>query len=145
MKRLISTAKILSLLIVLLPVSGCMQYPEGPFFTLLTRDERLEGTWAIVSVKDAAGSDITAQFAEFTLTVEVNRSGDKIWSTYKAGNLNSFGTYQFADFGDELIIIYTTIDGNEAFAQVFYTIRQLTDKRLEYIDDKDFNFEWEKY
>ena len=133
-------------LVSLFSFNSCFQYPEGPIFTLETRDERLEGTWAVISVHDAGGADITSEFTDWTLTVEVDRSGNRTWSMFINSVLSDLGTYQFTENNDYLVVIFTVLGGFEANAiQKFYTIRKLTDKEFIYIDELDREFEWKKY
>lgn len=126
--------------------SSCFQYPEGPFFTLMTRDERLAGNWQIDQVIDANGNDVTSQYAGQTLYVQANRDSKSL-SYFKANTLYSFGTYAFADHSDDFIVIYTQYEGQDVskeIKQIFFTIRQLSDRWFTYIDDKGIEFHWKK-
>lgn len=137
--------KLLMAIALIFSLSGCFQYPEGPFFTLQTKDERIDGTWKIVHVTDASGNDVTSEFLNRTLTVVAGRSGEHLWSEFDNGILVSGGTYQFADRTDYIIILYTILNGIETEEQSFYTVRQLTEDKFEYIDDSGFDIELEKY
>ncbi|MCS6916533.1 MAG: hypothetical protein RMK52_01855 [Chitinophagales bacterium] len=141
------------LLAFLLIQSSCFQYPEGPFFTLQTRDERLQGTWGVSRVTDAGGSDVTNAtdeggnplYSNITLTVEVSRSGERNWSVFRNSLIRSLGTYQFARYGDELVILYTFYNGAETYLQKFYTIRKLTEKEFIYVDETGLKWEFRKF
>lgn len=139
--------------LLLLLLSGCFQYPEGPFFTLQTRDERLKGTWGVLRVTDAAGNDITNAtdesgnplYTNITLTVDVGRSGERNWTVFRNSLMRSLGTFQFARYGDELVVLYTFYNGAETYLQKFYIIRKLTEKEFIYIDDAGLKWEMGKY
>jgi hypothetical protein len=147
MKRFLNVAKILLPLVTLLSFSGCFQYPEGPVFTMQTRDERINGAWKLTSVTDPSGADASGDtsFANITLTVIVSRSGDRTWSLFQDGNLKSFGTFLFAEHGDEIIVVYTVLDHLDTYTQFFYDIRKLTDKYFYYVDQNGFTFHYQKY
>ena len=127
-------------------LSGCFQYPEGPIFTLETKDERFQGNWLIDQVTDPNGNDVTTQFSNITLFVQVSRDSKNL-SYFKNGILDSFGTYEFADNNNDLIIIYTEYNGvdvSKEVKQIFYSIRRLTDNWVYYIDDKGYEFHYRK-
>lgn len=132
-------------LVSLFSLSSCMQYPEGPFFTLQTRDERLDGTWLVTHVTDVSGNDVSSEFINYTLTVVANRSGESDWSEFQDEILVSAGTYQFADHSDYIIVLFTYLKGVETYSQKFNTIRKLTDKKFEFVDDAGYDYELEKY
>ena len=147
MKRFLNVAKIILPVVILLSLNGCFQYPEGPVFTMQTRDERINGAWKLTSVTNPSGLDATgdSSFANVTLTVVVNRSGDKSWSLFQNGILKSFGTFLFASHGDEIVIVYTLLDNIQTYTQVFYDIRKLTDKYFYYVDQNGYTFHYQKY
>lgn len=146
MKPLLNLAKILLPVIVLFSVSGCFQYPEGPFFTLQTRDERLAGTWLLTSATDPNGNDVSSEFENITLTVIPSRSAENSWSIFKDGNLVSHGTYLFAQHGDQIIIAYSLLNNDDqVYIQEFYDIRRLTDKYFYYVDNNSYTLQYQKY
>jgi hypothetical protein len=126
--------------------NGCFQYPEGPDFTLQLRDERLRGTWLLTEFTDAGGNNLISEHQNETLTVQFSRSGDRIWSEFKDGNLVNFGSYEFTYGNDYLIVFFEILNTNQTGGvQVFYTIRRLTDKELKFIDDAGNTRFYEKY
>jgi hypothetical protein len=148
MKEILSLMKLAFIGLLLVSMSGCFQYPEGPFFTMQTRDERLSGNWAIDQVLNRDGEDITSEFADLTLFALMGKEDQNSISLFKSSILDSFGTYSFADHSDYLIIIYTTYNGVDVSSEVvqkFLEVRRLTDKWLYYIDDEGFEWHWEKY
>ncbi|MBX7107166.1 MAG: hypothetical protein K1X61_00830 [Chitinophagales bacterium] len=139
-------AKIILFGLLLFSFSSCFQYPEGPFFTLMTKDERLAGNWDIDQVIDPNGNDVTAEYAGQTLYVQVNRDSKSL-SYFKDNTLYSFGTYAFADHSDDFIVIYTLYKGTDQskeIKQIFFTIRKLSDKWFTYIDNENYEFHWKK-
>jgi hypothetical protein len=145
MKPLLTIAKNLLPAIVLLSVAGCFQYPEGPVFTLQTRDERLAGTWRLTSASDPSGADVSSEFNNITLTVIPSRSGDNSWTIFQNDSLISQGTYLFAQHGDQIVIAYSLLKGSHTPTQEFYDIRRLTDKYFYYVDNSSFTLHYQKY
>jgi hypothetical protein len=145
MKTFFKTATILVMLITIISVIGCFQYPDGPIFTLQTRSERLNGTWRLTSATDPSGNDATSEFQNITLTAISSRSGDNTWTIFQNGNLISLGSFLFASHGDELIVIYSLLGNAQTYTQEFYQIQKLTDKEFNYIDQNSFELHYEKY
>ncbi len=142
------TAKAFIIALLLFSFSGCFQYPEGPIFTLQTRDERLSGNWFIDKVTDINGSDITATYINWTLNVAQSKDGVGTFSYFMNGMLYSYGTYNFADFGDQLILAFTEYQDENVSAnaiQKFLDVLRLTDQHFYYTDDQGSEFHWEKY
>jgi len=132
-------------LLAVMSFNGCFEYPEGPVFTLQLKDERLEGTWLVKNVTDPSGADVTAEHSDETLTVVVNRSGDRAWATFKNGLIQNHGTYQYGSHSDYIIIIFDVFNQQNTTFQVFYTIRKLTEKEFKYIDDQGYTYDLKKY
>lgn len=146
MKGFSFPAGVMALGLLLFSFSSCFQYPEGPIFTMMTKDERLAGNWLIDQVIDANGNDVTTQYAGQTLYVQTGRDSKSL-SYFKSGVLYSFGTYAFADHSDELIVIYTQYQGQDVskeILQIFFTVRKLTDNWFTYIDNNGIEFHWKK-
>ena len=137
--------------LLLFSFSSCFQYPEGPIFTMMTKDERLAGNWFIDQVISKEGQDITAAYAGQTLYVVSGRDSKSL-SYFKindAGDLSlySFGTYEFADNSNDLIVIYTLYQGEDKtknVLQIFFDIRKLTENWFYYIDNEGIEFHWKK-
>ncbi|HYV90284.1 MAG TPA: hypothetical protein VE978_00805 [Chitinophagales bacterium] len=147
MKRFLNVAKILLPFVALISFTGCFQYPEGPVFTVQTRDERITGSWRLTSATDPFGADVSgdASFANVTLTALVSRSGDKSWTVFQNGNLLSLGTFLFASHGDQVIVVYTLLNNVQTYTQEFYDIRKLTDKYFYYVDQNGYTLHYQKY
>lgn len=137
--------KVLLLMVTTVSFSGCFQYPDGPFFTVQTRTERINGTWRLTSVTDENGADISSEFQNITLASLVDRSGNSSWSIFQDGYLISFGTFTFAEHGNELIVVYTLLNGGQTDTQEFYSIQKLTDKHFNYIDLNNAELHFDKY
>lgn len=146
MKVLSLPARIFFFSMLLFSFSSCFQYPEGPFFTLQTRDERLAGNWGIDEVFDPSGNNVTSQYEGQTLYVQVGRDSKSL-SYFKSGVLYSFGAFAFADHSDDFFVVYTTYQGQDVskeILQITFTIRKLTDKWFTYIDNNGYEFHWKK-
>ncbi len=145
MKSTLKSSSVILSIFILVIFSGCMQYPEGPFFTLQTRDERIDGTWLVTAASDASGADLTSEYLSYTLSVRASRSGDSYWAIFISGNLYSEGGYQFASHGDQLIVIYTLFENQQGYSQIFYDIRKLTDKEFIFVDPAGNELTLKKY
>lgn len=147
-------------LLTLISFTGCFQYPEGPVFTLQLKDERLSGTWLLTNVTDPSGADITNilvdtiigkdtislyPYQNSTLTVIVDRSGNRSWAQFRDGLLQTHATFQFADHSNYLIVEYDVIVPDNVALQVFYDVLKLTDKEFKYIDEKGNTLDYKKY
>lgn len=145
MKSTLKTSSVIFSIFIFIIFSGCMQYPEGPFFTLQTRDERINGTWLVTAASDASGADITSEYPNYTISVRASRSGDSYWAFFISGNLYSEGGYQFASHGDQLIVVYTLFENVQGYSQIFYDIRKLTDKEFIFVDPAGNELTCQKY
>jgi hypothetical protein len=148
MKRFLNIAKILLSFVALISFTSCFQYPEGPIFTVQTRAERLNGTWKLTSATDATGQNVLGDtsFSNTTLTAIASRSGSDEWLVFQNGNLRSTGTFEFAQHGDDIIVIYSLLDYSDVNGdQQFYQIRKLTDKYFYYIDQNGNTLHYQKY
>jgi hypothetical protein len=129
----------------LISFSGCFQYPEGPVFTLQLKDERLSGTWLLTEYTDTAGNNTIAEHQNQTLTVIVDRSGNRSWAQFNNGLLQTHATFQFAAHSNYLIVEYDVIVPDNVALQVFYDVKKLTDKEFKYVDEKGNTLDYKKY
>ena len=133
-------------LLSLISFSGCFQYPEGPVFTLQLKDERLAGSWLLTEFTDTAGNNTTDEHQNEVLTVIVDRSGNRSWSQFRDGELETHATFQFADHSNYLIVEFELTDfNNQTPVQKFYDVRKLTDKEFKYVDDLGNTLDYKKY
>ncbi|MCB0622022.1 MAG: hypothetical protein KDC41_25690 [Saprospiraceae bacterium] len=63
MKPLLRHATIAILALLLL--FGCKRYEEGPYFTLLSKKNRISGNWEVVTATTTTGLDFTADLAGY--------------------------------------------------------------------------------
>lgn len=69
MKKIVSTfAAILALLVCV----SCKKYEFGPYFSLMSKKERLAGAWKVDSAITRFGDDIGAAFSTYTFEFEKN-------------------------------------------------------------------------
>ena len=114
---------LLTLLIVI--VSSCGKYEEGPEFTLLTKKQRLVGEWQIEEATVNGAAVDPATYSEYTLIFE--RDGT---ARITYGVLTYKGTWEFID--DKKKLRSLSITGEE----VESTILRLTNKQL-WLKDPD--------
>lgn len=57
---------------VLLAGIGCKKYQYGPYFSLINKTQRLEGTWKVDSAITRFGEDIRDTFATYRLGLETD-------------------------------------------------------------------------
>ena len=62
-----------ALVIVLITVTGCQKYPEGPLVSIHTRTERVANQWKVAQAIDN-GSDVTSDYNQFELNL--TKKGD---------------------------------------------------------------------
>lgn len=122
MKTLIKLSLILTL--VLVSVTSCKKYEDGPAFSLRTKKARITGEWKIESVT-FKGSDVTAATTAIlgaNYMLEIEKDGK-----YKiVGNFPDDGTWKFGEDKDD---IYTTSSKAGSVEQSFRILR-LMNKEL---------------
>ena len=55
-----------ALVVILISVTGCQKYPEGPLVSLRTKTERVANQWKVAQALDN-GSDVTSSYNMFEL------------------------------------------------------------------------------
>lgn len=114
---------LLTLLLVI--VSSCGKYEEGPEFTVLTKKQRLVGEWQIEEATVNGAAVDPDSYSEYTLIFE--RDGT---ARITYGALTYKGTWEFIDDKKKLRSIGLTGDEVES------TIIRLTNKQL-WLKDPD--------
>jgi len=119
-------------LVVLLNLSSCKKYEDGPSFSLKSKNGRLTGEWTVdeIDKEKQVGS---------TLTLEFEKNGD---FSYKYSYTDSYGNSSYSydgewDWEDGKKSVEVTIAGQP---KTEWEILKLTNKELWFEDD--YGSEW---
>ncbi|MBI5539429.1 MAG: hypothetical protein HY951_05175 [Bacteroidia bacterium] len=116
-----SIAIIVFLAITIFSVPSCKKYSEGPFFSLISRTERVSNTWKVDNYK-FNGNDYTSLVTNYTETYTKNGNYSYNWSA-----ISGTGTWAFQNKDAEIKI--TGID-NQSTVTLF--IIKLEEKQFWY-------------
>ncbi len=132
MHKLFSTFALFSLL--LLFVSSCGKYEEGPNFTLLTKKARMVGTWELTS---STSNGTTVDLTQFSAKYLLSKDGSYAFSSTLIVfgipvPLSETGNWAFSE--DKLQLLLTPDNSTNVNA---VTILKLTNKELKttYVDN----------
>ncbi|MBP6311779.1 MAG: hypothetical protein KA408_05885 [Flavobacteriales bacterium] len=114
-------------LILLLAVTACKKYDDGPAISLTSRTERVANTW-VIDQATADGNNVTSDFDNYVLTL--TSDGDAtLLATYTVFGadftFDTNGTWNFQNSDEELVMDFE----NDA-ADGTYQIRRLTETQL---------------
>jgi hypothetical protein len=110
----------LLLAVLTLSFFSCGKYEDGPFFSILSKKQRLDGIWSLVLVLNNDVDVTTVYPADQGYTFDKNGSFKKV-----SNGVTTSGTWEFNDDKSE---IYITID-NSPNADAYHILR-LTNKHL---------------
>ena len=131
MKKIIALSTIL-----ILVVSACKKYPDGPTFTLLTKRNRLENSWVIQQVLEN-GLDKTTDYKnvykDYNLIIDKKGPCSASWSTLGFAFAESAS---WAFNGNKTYVIFDPSSNNNG--NTSWKILKLKDKELWALDD-NFN------
>lgn len=71
--------KWLWILFLLVGISGCKKYQDGPWLSLATKKSRLVNTWQVNEAIDRLGLEVTAQFQGYSFQFEGDGSAQVIF------------------------------------------------------------------
>ena len=132
MHKSFSTFALFSLL--LLFVSSCGKYEEGPNFTLLTKKTRMVGTWELTS---STSNGTTVDLTQITSKYILSKDGTYAFSSSVTifgipVPLSEFGKWEFSE--DKLQLLLTPDNSTNVNA---VNILKLTNKELKttYVDN----------
>lgn len=77
--------------------SGCAKYEDGPVFSLVSKAERLEGTWKVLYCS-RNDTDVTSAYSAFEETYDKHGGYSYIFATQSGA-----GSWQWADLKRKLI------------------------------------------
>ena len=108
MKKIIS-----ALVVVIILVSSCKKYPDGPEFTLLTKKERISGNWKLEQVI-VNGYDVTNAYNLWygsNYQLDIVKSG----SYSVVGNFPDHGIWNFVDDKSDVSFISQEDKGTKTY------------------------------
>ncbi|MFP4367499.1 MAG: hypothetical protein ACLFQA_10435 [Bacteroidales bacterium] len=136
MKTFFKTATGLMLMVLLIVLSSCQKYEDGPWFSIYSKQERVTGNWYFELVRED-GVDKTEEYAD--QRVNMSKNGDLYWvqgyydspwDTYGPG-----GTWKFANDKNQ-IEMHFTLGVTEEYTIVWDITRMAyADLRLERFED----------
>jgi len=123
-------------LVIVLNISSCSTYDDGPNFTLKSKKSRLSGTWEVVKVDGDRMEDgsITLEFdknGDFSFSVEYSFYGYDINADYD-------GEWEWADGKENIKIDYDEGDDTE------FHVTRLTNSEFWFEDEDNIEYECEK-
>lgn len=120
--------------LILLFVSSCGKYEEGPTFTLLSKKARMVGTWELMSSTSNGNTvDLTQFSAKYILSKDGTYAFSSTISLFGIPvPLSEFGKWEFSE--DKLQLLLTPDNSTNVNA---VTILKLTNKELKttYVDN----------
>ena len=125
--KILAKISLLSLFVVMLTLSSCKKYDEGPMLSLRSKTERVANVWKVAKATALlTNTDVTDDFKDDY--IEFTKDGDYLSSGVKAG------TWAFTGDKDKIIVDYT---GGIAYT---YKIIKLKEKEF-WIKDDDGTLE----
>ena len=123
-------------LVVLLNISSCSTYDDGPTFSLKSKKARLtNGDWEVVKIDDERlDGDITLEFekdGDFAISVEYSYYGYSYSYTYD-------GEWEWEDGKETIQINFDDTDNQE------FEVKRLTNEELWFDDEENDLWECEK-
>lgn len=132
------------IILMVILVSSCGKYDDGPFFSIYSKTERVTGFWRFDLVKEG-GVDKTEDYLNQSL--ELYKNNAAIWvQGYRNNNpydpILQGGTWKFTN--DKENILMTFLTGTPSEYELNWKIKRLAygDMRLERNDDVIGKIEW---
>ncbi|MCB0844713.1 MAG: lipocalin family protein [Bacteroidetes bacterium] len=126
----------LTVVALMLAATGCSPYPEGPDFSLASKEARIAGTWVVNVATDSAGQDVTSEYEDWRYTFSEDGTALLSRSEFAAGStkitLEYEGTWTLSEDGT----IFKVDMSAEVIKDVFveekadFLIRRLTQKEF---------------
>lgn len=105
--------------VVFLPLAGCKKYSNGPGFSLVSRQERVENTW-IVATATENGEDVSSSYDQYTITLTSDGDAALVADYYYFGvhyAVTTDGTWSFENNEENIRFDYED-DGEDAEYQI---------------------------
>jgi len=103
-----TTKMIVGLLFVILTISSCKKYPDGPAISLRSKTERVANNWRVEKAMDGS-NDVTSDFERYEITFTKGHRASLSASYKFFGVTYSFiteGTWSFASSNEKLVVDY---------------------------------------
>lgn len=116
--------------VIMLNISSCKKYDDGPAFSLKTKTARLTGEWEVVEVENQAPNG--------KMTMEFDKDGDFTFEySYDGSNYSSNGEWEW-ESGKESVELEIDNEKTE------WEILRLTNKELWFEDEGGNEWQCEK-
>lgn len=117
---------------LLISISSCKKYEDGPLISLYTKESRLLGNWKFENVK-LNEEDVTDNYSYQYM--QINKSGTIYWNVSMSELL--FGTWDFKNDKEQLEMYFFSNDEDSEDIQYLWNIKQLKydDMKLELVSE----------
>ncbi|WP_306643352.1 hypothetical protein [Sanyastnella coralliicola] len=112
--------KILNLLVIatiMLSITSCSKYEEGPVISLRSKTERVANTWVIEKAYDG-GEDVTDNYDEYIIQF-LSNGQSSLAAIYELGNIQfeyeTDGTWEFDNNKEKIIVDYENDDADGTY------------------------------
>jgi len=131
---------VISLLVVIsILLSGCKKYEEGPGISFRSKTERAINIWTFAKVTDASGTDITANYEDWFISLDENNNVLYRWEVV-GSNIDTYGTWAFSDKKTVLALEFNN-SLLEAALPKMLNILKLKNKDMKLSADNGYVFE----
>ena len=92
---------------LIVAVTGCKKYEEGPALSLRSKEARVANTWK-VEYTSTNGTDYTSFYSDYTMTFTKDGGYSFVW-----GNVTGSGKWEFQNDEEEIKISGTSSQSSE--------------------------------
>mgnify|MGYP001197596329 CR=1 FL=1 len=149
MSKINKKTALASSLAVIVGMSGCSKYEDGPALSFLTKKQRLSGDWDVTKMRDGSGDDLITNTN--SIEMEFDDDGDFTMITTSSytnyygqisTNVNTMtGEWEFSSDKEEIEIEF---DNQGSYYDMELEITKLTNKELEgELDTYGYDFDFE--
>jgi hypothetical protein len=103
---------------VLLSITACTKYPDGPAISLRSRTERIANNWKIGQAFNSSGGDVTSGYTKYQLNLSHTGSAS-LYANYQVfGTTYTYstnGTWAFVNDESKISFVYSNNDANGVY------------------------------
>lgn len=148
MSKINKKTALASSLAVIVGMSGCSKYEDGPALSFLTKKQRLSGDWDVTKMRDGTGDDLITN--NTSIEMEFDDDGDfslrqtasytNYYGQISTNVLNLTGEWEFSSDKEEIEIEFD----NQGYYDWELEITKLTNKELEgELDIQGYEYDFE--
>lgn len=131
-KSLLSFSLVLSMIV---GISSCGKYEEGPAISLRSKKARVANEWKVDKATDEDGNDVTENFESTTFTYEKDGSF-KTTTSFLGATFSLEGEWSFTDNKEGIQTTYSyDFGGGSQTVTTTATILKLKEKEMWTVDD----------